>query len=74
MYGDEPLPLKPSEEAPRKSRIVGQIAEPDGVAYTVKIGETQLDNVELHEILNYVSPYDLEKFENKKFLEEREIL
>lgn len=71
-YSDEPLPIKPSEDAPRSARITGRVAEPgSNVTYTVMIGDTQVDDVNLNEVLEFVSPYELERFENQQFEEER---
>ncbi|CAK4032393.1 Hypothetical predicted protein [Lecanosticta acicola] len=73
-YSKDPLPIRPSDEAPRKAHITGRIAEPDRVAYTIEIGGVQVDDVGIDEILEYVSAYDLEQYENRKFEEEGEIL
>ncbi|GIZ45154.1 hypothetical protein CKM354_000833500 [Cercospora kikuchii] len=74
-YGDGPLPFKPSETAPRDARIVGRVAEPGKLPmFTVKVGDVEIEDITLHEILEYVSPYELERFENEQFAEEREAL
>lgn len=73
-YGDDPLPIKPSDVAPRKAHIISRVAEADNVSYTLLVGDVQIDDVGIDEVLDYVSPYDLEQFENRQFEEEREIL
>ena len=73
-YSDGPLPIKPSEIAPRNARIVGRIAEDGGVAYRLKIGDVEIHDVGAGEILDYVSALELEQFENRRFEEEREVL
>lgn len=73
-YGDEPLPLKPSEHAPRKATIKQRVALPDRVAYTLDIGGIDVEDVGIDEVLDYVSAFDLEQYENRQFEEEREIM
>ncbi|KAI5362018.1 Putative chromo/chromo shadow domain, Chromo-like domain superfamily protein [Septoria linicola] len=74
-YGKDPLPFKPSQEAPRDARIVGRVAELGKLPYfTLIVGEVEIDDVGLHEILEYVSPYELERFEHQQFAEERAAL
>lgn len=74
MYGDEPLAYKPSEIAPKKATIKERIALPDSVSYTLDLAGVEIEDVGIHEVLEYVSAYDLEKFENRQFEEEREIM
>lgn len=74
IYSDDPLPVKPSETAPREAHITARIAEPDRVAYTINVGGMEINDVGVEEVLDYVSPFELEQYENKKFEEEREIL
>ncbi|KJX97200.1 hypothetical protein TI39_contig531g00009 [Zymoseptoria brevis] len=72
-YGDEPLPIRLSTQAPRNAkdaRIVGRVnatGEGGKVTYTVMLGSTEVSEVDLDEILTYVSPYDLEEYENEQF-------
>lgn len=74
-YGEGPLPFKPSDTAPRNARIVGRVAEPGKQPiYSLKVGDIQVDDVCLHDILEYVSPYELERYEHQQFEEEREVL
>jgi hypothetical protein len=44
------------------------------VAYTLDIGGVEIGDVGIHEILDYVSAFELERFENAQFVEERELL
>lgn len=75
MYDDEkPLPVKPSEHAPKNARIISRTVDDDGVAYNLKIGEVDISNVGVEEILEYVSALELEDFENREFEEERKVL
>lgn len=74
-YGEGPLPFKPSDTAPRNARIVGRVAEPGKQPiYSLKVEDIQVDDVCLHDILEYVSPYELERYEHQQFEEEREVL
>lgn len=74
-YGEGPLPFKPSDTAPRNAQIVGRVAEPGKQpVYSLKVGDIQVDDVCLHDILEYVSPYELERYEHQQFEEEREVL
>lgn len=73
-YGPEPLPWKPSDVAPRNAKIIGRVADPVRVSYTLDIGGTEIGDVGVQEILDYVSAYELERFENAQFVEERELL
>ncbi|KXS95252.1 hypothetical protein AC578_9458 [Pseudocercospora eumusae] len=75
MYGDEPLPVKPSDVNPRNGRIVGRVAEFGQIpVYTLAVGDTEINGIKLWEILDYVSPLELERFENQQFKEEAEAL
>ncbi|KAF2213885.1 hypothetical protein CERZMDRAFT_95913 [Cercospora zeae-maydis SCOH1-5] len=74
-YGDGPLPFKPSETAPRNAHIVGRVAEPGKLpVFKLKVGDVEIEGIGLHEILDYVSPLELERFEHEQFEEEREAL
>lgn len=44
------------------------------VTFELKIGETVLSEVGLEEVLDYVSPYHLEEYENEEFQREEELL
>ncbi|SMQ49331.1 unnamed protein product [Zymoseptoria tritici ST99CH_3D7] len=69
-YGDEPLPVRLSAQAPRNAkdaRIVGRVEDGRKVTYTVMLGTTEVSEVDLDEILTYVSPYDLEEYEHEQF-------
>lgn len=72
QYPDGPLPLQPSTDAPRKARITGRVVDDDGVSYTLMIGQIPMDGIGVHEILEFVSAYDLEEYENTQFIEEVE--
>lgn len=76
QYEDGPLPVKPDTKAPKNARIVDREQEHDGaiVKYKLKIGEVEINDVGVDEILEYVSPWQLEQFEMVKFREEAEIL
>lgn len=74
IYNDEPLPTKPSESAPKNAQIIGRVVGGSGVAYQLKIGDVQFNDVGVDEILDYVSALDLERYENREFEEEREVL
>ncbi|KAK4502917.1 hypothetical protein PRZ48_006344 [Zasmidium cellare] len=74
IYTDEPLPFRLSDHAPRKATIKQRVALPDRVAYTLEIGGIDIEDVGIHEVLDYVSAYDLEQFEHRQFEEEREIM
>ncbi|KAM0716649.1 hypothetical protein Q7P37_008094 [Cladosporium fusiforme] len=73
VYGDGPLPIQASDIAPRNARIINRVFEDGKVAFELKIGETVLEDVGLDEVLEYVSAYHLEEYENKKFKEEEEL-
>lgn len=75
FYGDEPLSVKPSDVAPRNGRIVGRVAELGQIpVYTLKVGDVEINDIKLWEILDYVSPLELERYENEQFKEEAEAL
>ena len=74
LYSNEPLPIKPSENAPKNAHIVGRILDISGVTYQLKIGDVEINDVGVDEILDYVSALDLEEYENRQFREEREVL
>ncbi|KAK0898777.1 hypothetical protein LTR02_009996 [Friedmanniomyces endolithicus] len=71
-YGREPLSIKPSEDSSINARIVGRVVEIRGGRYSLKIGNEELENVGVEEILDYVSADHLEDYENQQFEEERE--
>lgn len=73
-YDDKPLPVRVSDHAPRKARIVNRVFEGGLVLYDLKIGEVTISDVGLQEVLEYVSPYHLEEFENEEFKKEEELL
>ncbi|KAK3702216.1 hypothetical protein LTR37_015048 [Vermiconidia calcicola] len=72
-YDDRPLPVKPSDHAPKNARIAGREIGNSGVVYHLKIGDVEINDVELDEILDYVSAMDLEEYENAQFEEERQV-
>ncbi len=74
IYGNDPLPVKPSEKAPKNARIVGRTVDDHGVNYSLKIGDVELNDVTVEEILDYVSALDLEDYENREFVQERQVL
>lgn len=76
QYNDEPLPVKPASTAPKNARIVGRQQAHDGamVGYQLKIGDVEINDVSVNEILDYVSALELEQFEHERFREEAEIL
>jgi hypothetical protein len=71
QYNNEPLPVKPSDQAPKNARIVNRTVDEDGVNYHLKIGDIDINDVKVEEILEYVSALDLENFENREFEAER---
>ena len=73
-YDNEPLPIKPSAKAPRNAKIIGRVLDPYGATYQLKIGDVEINDVGVDEILDYVSAVDLEEYENRQFEEEREVL
>ncbi|OQO13605.1 hypothetical protein B0A48_01834 [Cryoendolithus antarcticus] len=74
VYPDTPLPVKPSHTAPRKARIINRISDDGQVRFDIAIGNVKLNDVRLEEILDYVSPADLEDYETRVFAEEAELL
>lgn len=68
--------MKPASTAPKNARIVGRQQAHDGamVGYQLKIGDVEFHDVSVTEILDYVSPLELEQFEHERFREEAEIL
>ncbi|GAB1739252.1 hypothetical protein NU219Hw_g4000t1 [Hortaea werneckii] len=74
LYGDEPLSVKLSDVAPRGARIVGRMLGSNGAFYTLKIGETTLEDVGVDEVLDYISADHLEEYETQQFTEEAELL
>jgi hypothetical protein len=73
-YDDKPLPIRVSDHAPRNATIKKRDFESGVVTFELKIGETTLEDVGLDEVLDYVSAYHLEEFENKEFREQEEVL
>ncbi|KAI7265619.1 hypothetical protein KC335_g8805, partial [Hortaea werneckii] len=74
VYGDEPLPVKLSDVAPRGAQIVGRVLGSNGAFYTLKIGDTTLKDVAVDEVLDYISADHLEEYETQQFAEEAELL
>ena len=74
IYPDGPLPIKASDHAPLKARIVNRVFEGGVVTFELKIGDTVMNGIGLEEVLDYVSPYHLEEYENEAFKVEEEIL
>ncbi|KAI7357017.1 hypothetical protein KC320_g1972 [Hortaea werneckii] len=74
VYGDEPLPVKLSDVAPRGAQIVGRVLGSNGAFYTLKIGDTMLEDVAVDEVLDYISADHLEEYETHQFAEEAELL
>lgn len=73
VYDDGPLPIRASDVAPRNARIVNRTFDGGKVAFELKIGETVLEDVGLEEVLDYVSAYHLEEYENEEFKKEGEL-
>lgn len=73
-YDDKPLPIQPSDHAPRNATIINRVFEGGSVTFELKIGETILSEVGLEEVLVYVSAYHLEEYENAQFQEEEQLL
>ena len=73
IYKDGPLPTQLSQFAPREARIADRIYSDKGPLYQLKLGSVELNGISLDEVLDYVSPLELETFENQKFVEEHEI-
>jgi hypothetical protein len=73
-YDDKPLPIQPSDHAPRNATIINRVFEGGSVTFELKIGEIILSEVGLEEVLDYVSAYHLEEYENAQFQEEEQLL
>jgi hypothetical protein len=73
-YDDKPLPIQASDYAPRKATIINRVFEGGLVTFELKIGETVISEVGLDEVLDYVSAYHLEEYENAQFQEEEQLL
>ncbi|KAK5127865.1 hypothetical protein LTR85_004982 [Meristemomyces frigidus] len=73
-YSEDPLPIKPSERAPRNARIVGREMNYYGAFYQLRIGDVEINEVGIDEILDYVSAQHLEEYETRQFEEEEEML
>lgn len=73
-YDDKPLPIQASDHAPRNATIINRVFEGGLVTFDLKIGETVLNEVGLDEVLDYVSAYHLEEYENAQFQQEEELL
>ena len=73
-YDDKPLPIQASDHAPRNATIINRVFEGGSVTFDLKIGETILSEVGLDEVLDYVSAYHLEEYENAQFQEEEQLL
>lgn len=72
-YGDAPLSVAPDQDPKRIAKIHSRITDMRGVWYQLRFGE-DVDEVHVHEVLDYVSPQHLEEFEMKSFEEEGELL
>ena len=73
-YDDGPLPVEASDHAPLNARIVNRVFEGGVVTFELKIGDTVMNGIGLEEVLDYVSPYHLEEYENEAFKLEEEML
>jgi hypothetical protein len=73
-YDDKPLPIQASDHAPRNATIINRVFEGGLVTFELKIGDTVLSEVGLDEVLDYVSAYHLEEYENAQFQEEEQLL
>ncbi|GAB7327820.1 hypothetical protein MBLNU13_g11616t1 [Cladosporium sp. NU13] len=73
-YDDKPLPIQASEHAPRNATIINRVFEGGSVTFELKIGETIISEVGLDEVLDYVSAYHLEEYENAQFQQEEQLL
>ncbi|KAK4985217.1 hypothetical protein LTR50_006111 [Elasticomyces elasticus] len=69
-----PTTLPDVQPLPTKARIVSRtVAERGKTAYTVQLGGgVTLQDISLIEILEYVSPLELERYENATFIEEQQ--
>lgn len=70
VYSDGPLPTKPSDSSPKQARIIDRNED----RYHLRIGDIDLRDIGIEEVLDYVSQLDLEQFENRQFVEERSVL
>jgi len=60
-------------EAPVPAVILSRSRPEDGIpTYNLRLGSVEVPNVSLLELFDYVSPFDLEVFENQVFEEERQ--
>lgn len=71
---DEPLSAMPSNLSPRNAKIIGRVMGLNGAFYQIKVGNVEIDNVSVDEILDYVSAQQLEDYENGQFEEEAEMI
>ena len=71
IYSGNPLPVGPSDYAPKNAKIIGRVIDISGVTYQLKIGEVEINDVSVEEILEYVSALELEEYEHQQFEEER---
>ncbi|KAH9816659.1 Voltage gated chloride channel, partial [Teratosphaeria destructans] len=67
-----PLSIRLDQDAPRAATIIAREITDHGALYTLRIGEVEVPQVELDEILDYVSPEHLEAYESRQFVEEDE--
>lgn len=74
LYGDDPLPIAPSQHAPHNCRISERFLDSQTcqVTYRLKVADLDFGEVGLDEILDFVSPLHLETFENGQFEEDQE--
>lgn len=74
LYDDAPLPIGPSQDAPRDCRITQRFLDSRTcqVTYRLKVGDLEIGEVSVDEILDFVSALHLESFENRQFEEEQE--
>ncbi|KAF2763867.1 hypothetical protein EJ03DRAFT_49961 [Teratosphaeria nubilosa] len=68
----KPLSIRLDQDAPRAATIIAREITDRGALYTLRIGEVEVPQVELDEILHYVSPEHLELYESQQFIEEEE--
>ncbi|KAK8194415.1 hypothetical protein M8818_007606 [Zalaria obscura] len=62
------LPTRLSPSAPLPGQIVSRFFTPDGVpAYHVKVGKNDMPDVNIEDVLHFVSQQELERFENEQF-------
>ncbi|TKX24352.1 chromo domain-containing protein 2 [Elsinoe australis] len=69
-----PLSSRLSDKAPRSAHIISRQYVGAGAvpAYTLRVGNTTIPDVELDEIFEFLSPQDLETFENASFKREND--